>query len=81
MIKEIDDLVNDSVTNELIDDPLKACTTESIMDDENIENNEVKEIVIDLRSLPIHNMEPSLVLKEGNETNDKQKDKPPKLKI
>lgn len=50
MIEEIDDLVNDSVSNNLIDNPMKACRTEAIMDEENTDNIEVNELVRDLRT-------------------------------
>lgn len=81
MIEEIDDLENESVSNNLIDYPLKACLTEAIMDEENTDNNEAKKIVRDLKSLPIHSKEPSMELKKGKEIDDQQKDEPPKLEL
>src|SRR3954464_7096588 len=55
MIEEVEEFVNDFEDTKLNDeDPLKKCLTDSIMDEVEVESEEVKEMVRDLRSLPVY---------------------------
>src|SRR2546430_8469867 len=78
MIEEIEDFVKDFENTKFSDeDPLKKCLTDSIMEEDEIESEGVKEMVRDLKSLPDYENEPSLELKREDETEEEQ----PKLEL
>src|SRR5438270_11203917 len=78
MIEEIEDVVKDFEDPEIDDDdPLKKCLTDSIMEEEEVESEEVKEMVRDLKSLPDYEKEPSLELKREEEVEEEK----PKLEL
>lgn len=62
-------MVNDFGSDNSIDDPLKICITESIMNEE-AEFEKVKDMVRDLKSLPDFNKEPSMDLKRGHKSDE-----------
>src|SRR4051812_8083959 len=58
MIEEVEEFVRNFEDTKLSDkDPLKKCLTDSIMEEGEIEFEEVKEIVRDLKSLPDYKKE------------------------
>ena len=78
MIEEIKDFVKDFEDTKFNDDdPLKKCLTNSIMEEGEVESEEVKKMVRDLKSLPDYKKEPSLELKREEEVEEEK----PKLEL
>src|SRR4051812_41789003 len=75
-IDEIEKDMDDSVSNHIDDDPLKTCLTSVIMEEDETINEEVKEVVNDLNSLPIRQQQTSQELTREEKTDDGKEDVP-----
>src|SRR3954466_700622 len=69
-IDEIENAMDDSVSNHIDDDPLKTCLTNVIMKEDETINEEVQEVVNDLNSLPISEQQTSQELIREEKIDD-----------
>src|SRR3954470_8366707 len=76
IIDEIENDMDDSVSNHIDDDPLRTCLTSVIMEEDETINEEVKEVMNDLNSLPIREQQTSQELTREEKIDDGKEDVP-----
>src|SRR4051812_32113654 len=81
MVEEVDRLASEAGRKDFEEDLLKVCLNESIMNIEEAETEEVKEMVRALDDLSMSNETTKIDLKEGEIEENKQEEKHLKLEL